>query len=309
MDGKQALSKSHNSGTDIIPAFLAPDYIVNNEVNNQITNEQAQVNAYPPLVLHDSEISEMVIRERLHHAIEMQHIDLFMQPLVTLPQRHLAFYEFFGRLRIKPGLYIPAKDYIELANEEHIISGLDTLLLTHCLKILKKQQNRVSRLVSYFINIKPFTLRNKEFMDNLVFLLSRHKKVAHTLIFEMHHNDFLLLSPAEKKILNELAKVGCRFSIDHAREIPSDLEQLRELNVRFVKINAQTLINNGKTEQGYREILSQKQNLESYNINLIVEKIENDNDLLELLDYDIKYGQGFLFGRPDFSGVYTTHPQ
>ncbi len=302
MERKQFASKEHNHEIDIIPAFLDPKHM---------KQHQQHENIYPsPIsdkssIFDDEQVSEMVIRERLHYALDLQYIDLFMQPVVTLPQRHAAFYELFGRLRIKPGQYITAKDYMTLANEEHLVSNLDSVFLTQCLKVLKKQQGRADRLISYFINIKPFTLRNQDFMGNLVAILSKHKEIAHVLIFEMHYNDFLMLSPAEKKILGELYNIGCRFSIDHVKKIPINIEELAMQNISFIKIDAKTIMEKGKTEQGFKDFLNQKKRLNTHNINIIIEKIESESDLVELLDYDIKYGQGFLFGRPDFSGVYT----
>ena len=36
-------------------------------------------------------------------------------------------------------------------------------------------------------------------------------------------------------------------------------------------------------------------------VDLIVEKIETEQMLVELLDYDIDFGQGYLFGEPRLS--------
>ena len=44
-----------------------------------------------------------------------------------------------------------------------------------------------------------------------------------------------------------------------------------------------------------------KQTLDRYNVDLIVEKIERESDLIELLDLNIDFGQGFLFGEPRLS--------
>jgi cyclic-di-GMP phosphodiesterase TipF (flagellum assembly factor) len=44
-----------------------------------------------------------------------------------------------------------------------------------------------------------------------------------------------------------------------------------------------------------------KQGLNDNDIDLIVEKLEAEEDLIELLDYDIDFGQGYLFGEPRIS--------
>ncbi len=311
-------TKDEFSNKEVVHGNNMPSFLAQNNVANQVTNQAKEKPAHPNFVndisavisknnsiFHDDHISNMVVREKVHNALELRHIDLFMQPLVTLPQRKIIAYEFFGRLRINPGQYLPAHDYLRVANEEHIISGLDTIFLTNCLRIIKKQQWKKKSPDYYFINIRPFTLRNHDFMNNLVSLLSGDKEIAHMLVFEMHYRDFLLLSPAEKKIINELAKTGCKFSLDHVSDMPVDVNLLNKMHIYFVKMNANILLNEAKTEKGFNQVLLRKQELDSYNINLIVEKIESETDLIELLDYDIKYGQGFLFGKPDFAGVYT----
>ena len=44
-----------------------------------------------------------------------------------------------------------------------------------------------------------------------------------------------------------------------------------------------------------------KRALERHGIDLIVEKIETEATLLDLLDYQIDFGQGYLFGEPQRS--------
>ena len=42
-----------------------------------------------------------------------------------------------------------------------------------------------------------------------------------------------------------------------------------------------------------------KTELDSNGIDMIDEKIESEKQLIELLDLDIDYGQGYLFGKPE----------
>ncbi len=53
-----------------------------------------------------------------------------------------------------------------------------------------------------------------------------------------------------------------------------------------------------KNMKDFNEVRLLKRKLEGNGIGFIVERIENERDLKELLDYDINYGQGYLFARP-----------
>ena len=44
-----------------------------------------------------------------------------------------------------------------------------------------------------------------------------------------------------------------------------------------------------------------KRDLDRNGIDMIVSKIEKDGELIELLDHNIDFGQGYLFGEPRLS--------
>lgn len=309
MDRHNTQSKN-NFSEDVIPAFLSADHILNAHSANIAEQNRTGTQARDQANDHQTgdaspKASAFVIREKLHEAVTRKHIDLFVQPIVTLPQRHIKYFELFGRLRLRAGTYLPAAEYMALAGEEKIINHLDTLLFTQGIKILHAQHQNGDIPVSCFINLKPFTLRNTVFMHTLLKLLKRYRAIAPYLIFELHYQDFTLLSPGEIKILNGLAHIGCRFSLDHVPHIPEDVKTLHARHINFLKVTAETILKEGQGENGFSNVLSKKRNLDINGIDLIVERVEKERQVIEILDYDIKYGQGYLFGRPDFQGVYT----
>lgn len=289
---------------EMIPAFLTSHHILDQSLAND-TGQQAVDLAYEENAPAEHHLSDFVLREKLHNAIEHNKMDVFLQPIVSLPQRKTLYYELFGRLRAKAGVYVPASEYMRLAREDQVINNLDTLLLSNCIQILHHHKKSYDHDVAYFLNIKPFTLRNHLFMGNLLPLLSKHRYIAQSLVFEMHYTDLLMLSPGEQKILSGLTQIGCRVSVDNIGGIPTDLKYLKARHVAFVKVEADKILRQGKTETGFSNILTKKHNLDVNGIEMIVEKVETEQQIISLLDYDIKYGQGFLFGRPDFRGVYN----
>ncbi len=303
---KRQSDKKTHLFEDVIPAFLAPDHILEHGFHKEdsiIDVEDEAVSAQ-----NSDAPSDIVVQERLYNALDNNHIDVFMQPIVTLPQRHHNFYEIFGRLRIKAGQYLDAKDYITHADDHYTLNKHDTLLLNESLKNLPRHQNlHAMEGLRYFFNIRPRLLRDHMFMNRVARILSQYKALAHALVFEMHYSDFLTLSPTEHKVLDALAKTGCSYSLDHVSDIPTDIKTLRKKNIRFVKIAAENLLSQGDNESGFSDLLSKKHTLEINDIHLIVEKVETEKQVLSILDYGIRYGQGYLFGRPEFQSVYTRY--
>jgi cyclic-di-GMP phosphodiesterase TipF (flagellum assembly factor) len=255
-------------------------------------------------IVDHSHLSDAVVRELMLHAVAHGDISVFAQPVVRLPQRRARFLEMFARIRAQPGAYIAAGRYMAMATEEGLIHDIDQLLLARSLQAIEDTAGEENAF-AYFINITSATLADRGFMNHLLGFLARNRKLAPRLVFEIRQKDFDDMQPAILEILRGLGRLGCALSLDHVEHFNFDLKFLQVLKVRFVKIDAQTLLKKAKNEKGATDIWRLKRKLEGNGIGFIVEKIESEYVLRELLDFDIHYGQGYLFGRPDLQAAYA----
>lgn len=275
-----------------------------------LTPDKALPATPPPTIANDEllayfeSLSDTVIRELIHHAVRNRSVNVFVQPIVRLPQRKPRFFEMFARIRARPGLYVPASRYIEVARKDAVLNDIDQLLLMQCLKTVRDTAH-LNRAAPFFLNVEASNLKNKRFMDELLVFLSQNRALAPRLIFEIRQKDLGGMSPQVLEILKGLGKLGCTLSIDHVRQFSFDIAFLRSLNTQFIKIEAGILMKKAKMPGGPSQIITVKDTLEDHGIDIIVEKIESEEVLRELLDYGINYGQGFLFGRPDLQAMQT----
>lgn len=250
-----------------------------------------------------SAMSDLVIKELVHHAVRERRIDVFVQPIMRLPQRKVRYYELFARIRAKPGSYLAARQYMHLAQQEKLMNDIDQMLLVHCLKTVKETAH-LENPTPLFLNITTRTLKNKDFMSRLLAFLSKNRGLASRLVFEVQQQDFDDMHPAVLEILRGLGTLGCAFSLDHVTNLNFDLKFLQVLKVRFVKVDAKLLKQRLKTDSDYTAFWKVKRKIEGNGIALIIEKIETEDDLRQFLDFDLHYGQGYLFGKPDLEGAY-----
>jgi EAL domain-containing protein (putative c-di-GMP-specific phosphodiesterase class I) len=258
--------------------------------------------AYGDLIEGQHELSDLAVRNIMNDALQGERVEMFLQPIVRLPQRKVRFYELFARLRARPGLYVSAARYLPIAKDA--VMDIDRLLIAECLDILRETA-KVERAAPFFININPNSLKNGAFMKKLLAFLSTHNDLAARLVFEISQREFLKMSPGVVEIVKALGQLGCTFSIDNVDDFTFDVGALLKLRVRFVKISAQALVNRSRNERQFAETLKVKRKLEGNGIAVIAEKIESDRMVKELFDFDINYGQGYLFGRPDVQGAYA----
>lgn len=249
--------------------------------------------------------SDTVVMELIRHAVRNDHLDVFVQPVVSLPQRKLRMYEVFARLRANAGAYIPAARYLELAHKEDMVAAIDNLLLLRCLQILRDRRTDSSDM-PYVLNISSSTLHDTGFMNDLVTFLAQYRGLAQRLIFEMPLQDIETASKTLQQLLDGLSQLGCRFSADQVRKRRIDINMLKSRHVRFLKLDAGWLLREAQQENGAARVQKLKKQMDRAGLDLIVEKIERESELRELLEYGINYGQGYFFGKPDLHSVYKS---
>ena len=117
-------------------------------------------------------------------------------------------------------------------------------------------------------------------------------------MLEFKQSTFRNLGPAETENLAALAQRGFRFSIDHVTDLRIEPRELADRGVRFIKVPASLLLDpkQASTSDIHPSDLSDL--LGRFGIDLIAERIEGERAVVDLLDYDVRFGQGFLFAPP-----------
>ena len=67
--------------------------------------------------------------DTIRASLEENRVDLYLQPIVSLPQRKLRYYEALSRLRAEDGSVIMPAQYIKVAAPAGLMSVVDNLLL------------------------------------------------------------------------------------------------------------------------------------------------------------------------------------
>lgn len=259
--------------------------------NNNIISQVIDI--VPPAPQMDDRTVIAAVRE----AIRTDRIEIFLQPVVSLPQRKVRFYEMFSRIKMEHGGYLTPDRYINIAEAQELVRALDNLQLIRCIQMLRDSERRNSPL-RFFCNIASNTLRDTHFMTELVQFLGQNASLAPKLVFELAQADLQQLPNDMLPVLDGLGRLGCRFSMDQVYTLDLPLPALQARKIKTVKIDADLLLEIFRQPGGEMHLRELKVLLDRNGIDLIGSKIENENQLRELLDLNIDFGQGFLFGEP-----------
>lgn len=266
--------------------------IQENKLNLSTQRDPAAGPATAPVKLNDKEVMNLV-----QDALRADRIEVFLQPVVSLPQRKLRFYEMFTRIRTPDGQMLTPDRYVHLAAQGGVVSGIDNLQLLRCIQMLRDTERRNSTL-RFFCNISSNTLRDTSFMTELVQFLGQNAQLAPKLIFELAQQDLATMSVDLVPVLDGLGRLGCRFSMDQVYSMDFPMAALTARKIRTVKIDADVLLEEYKKPNGDMMLRDVKNQLDRSSIDLIASKIETEGQLRELLDLNIDFGQGYLFGEP-----------
>lgn len=246
-----------------------------------------------------------LLMDTVREALTENRVDLYLQPVVALPQRKTVFYESFSRLRDETGRVMMPAEYLTVAEPGGLVTAIDNLLLFRCVQIVRRLAAK-DRRVGIFCNISMASLADESFFPQFLDLLKDNRDLAGALIFEIGQAAFDTRGPIEARNMVKLAELGFRFSLDKVTNLDLDLQDLARADVKFIKIGAEMLLDE-LTEVDGRLVLRSLPDLAAedfaalnrrYGVEIIAEKVESERQVVDILELDIAYGQGHLFGEP-----------
>jgi cyclic-di-GMP phosphodiesterase TipF (flagellum assembly factor) len=241
--------------------------------------------------------SSAQILAAVKNAIEANRIDIYLQPMVTLPQRKVRFYEAVTRLRDDSDQILTADDFIGTAEAAGLMGRIDHMVMLRCVQVLRRLMVR-NKEVGIFCNVAAATLGNPATFAQCLDFLDANRALATSFVLEFKQSTFRNLGTVETEHLAALAQRGYRFSIDHVTDLRIEPRELADRGVRFIKVPASLLLDQRQTSASDIHPSDLSDLLGRFGIDLVAERIEGERAVVDLLDYDVRFGQGFLFAAP-----------
>jgi len=233
----------------------------------------------------------------LREAIEGNRIDLYLQPIVTLPDRKLRFYDASTRVRTGDDEFMPPGNYLHLAEREHLMPRIDNVVLVKCVQLLRRL-GPDSRLKGVFCNLSAQSLLDHDFFPELVEFMEENTSLAENLTFQLSQRAVLDIGADELAGLKTLGKLGFVFSLDRVADLDVDFAALRDHFFRYVKIEAKTLLHDMAEARASIPASDMTNFLDRFDLKLIVEKVDDEASLEHLMNYGVDLAEGDLFARP-----------
>jgi cyclic-di-GMP phosphodiesterase TipF (flagellum assembly factor) len=241
--------------------------------------------------------AQLAMTATLQAALETNRIELYLQPLVTLPQRKVRFYEAVARVRDDSGTVLAASDFMQAAEGAGLLPRIDHAVLFRCVQVLRRLMMK-NKDIGLFCNMAAATLGDDAVFAQCLEFLDANRALAPSLVLEFKQDTVRHLGPKESENLAALVQRGYRLSIDHVADLHIEPRDLADRGVRFIKVPAALLLDEHHATSTNIHPSDLSDLLGRFGIDLVAEKIEGERAVVDLLDFDVRYGQGFLFSPP-----------
>ena len=218
------------------------------------------------------EVSAIVAQ--IARAVEANRVDLFLQPIVTLPQRKVRYYEALARLRNDDGSLISPDDFLGPAEGSGLMPAIDNLMVFRAVQVVRRLSTK-NREVGLFCNMSSSTLANGIVFQEIADFLGANRVLAPYLVFEFSQSAVRAMGPIEHECLATLAEQGFRFSMDHMTDLRVEPRELADHGFRFIKVPA-TLLLSRAAASGDIHPADFSDLLGRFGIDLIAERIEGE---------------------------------
>jgi cyclic-di-GMP phosphodiesterase, flagellum assembly factor TipF len=242
-------------------------------------------------------LSRESIADLISKAVDANRIDLYLQPIVTLPQRKVRYYEAMSRLRTEEGDIIPAVDFIDIAESIGLMPKIDNLAVFRCVQVTRRLLMK-SRDVGLFCNLSAATLTDALMFRQFLDFMDANRALASSLMFEFTQEAYRSFGPIEHESVAALSERGFRFSMDHVTDLHMEPNELADRSFRFLKVPAKLLLNKVAGVHSDIDPEDLADLLARSGIDLVAERVESETTVVDLLDYDVRFAQGFLFSPP-----------
>ncbi len=221
-------------------------------------------------------------------------VDLYLQPIVTLPSRRTAHFECFSRVRDEEGRIVLPRQYMSIAESKGLIGTIDNLLLFRLIQLVRRLGKRRPDL-RFFCNMSRYSMTDDEFFPQFIDFMTSNEEFSKRLIFEISQEDYNMLDEGVVERLQTLARKGFGFSMDMVANFEQDFPALEKHGFQFIKADLRDLLSSHPEAGDVDEF---KSFIRRKGMQLIASRLESEDAVLQALEAKVEFAQGYLFGEP-----------
>ncbi len=244
---------------------------------------------------------EMKWVSRITSAVEEERLELFYQPIIGINDRSghgRGHYELLLRMRDESGQIVSPNAFIPSAERYNLMSTLDRWVIHKALAELADTSNEDEARYTLSINLSGTSLSEDRFLEYVVEELGKQRLPKGAICFEITETAAISNLTRVIHFMQELKKLGCKFSLDDFGSGLSSFTYLKNLPVDYLKIDGQFVSNvvDDSVDESMVKAISEVGH--AMGIETIAERVETKQVLDKLGLLGVQFAQGYYIARP-----------
>ena len=258
--------------------------------------------------IHLALISKFKAQDELREALEKEQFEVYYQSIVDLKADRVVGFEALIRWQhpwegtIVPGNFIP------LAEKTGLIVPIGWWVLRSACEQMAAWHQEYSGLELPFIsvNITGQQLSQPYTVDIVADIITETGLDPLCLKLEITESEIIANIDVVLATAKKLRSLGVQLSMDDFGTGYSSLSHLRCLPVNTLKIDRSFIEGLEKDRHQLELVKAILRLAEVFNLDVIAEGIEREEQSARLLDLECKYGQGYLYSQPVPAAIAVT---
>jgi len=234
----------------------------------------------------------------LRRAMDDNQFKIYYQPQINIETNEVVAMEALIRWQHPERGLISPSEFIELAEETHLIKEIGDWVLENACAELKRWRSMGLSNVRIAVNVSSIQLEQDDFVEKVLDILQRNEIPGDHLEIEITENTLMHDTDDGIQKLTELSNNEIKIAIDDFGTGYSSLNYLKRLPIDTLKIDQSFVRDMSNSEEDSSIIKAIIAMAKGLNLNIISEGVETEAQLEQLKAWRCKNMQGFLFGRP-----------
>lgn len=243
----------------------------------------------------------ILIVDEVIRALNDRRMALALQPIILSRSRETAFYECLLRMRKVDGSYVPAAEFIPVAEKLGLSRLIDHRVAELAVDLLKSAPNLVLSM-----NVSGETTSDLEWLSALGALTQGERSLNERLMIEI--TETAVISDIEESIgfVKRAKELGCRVAIDDFGAGYSSFKNMRLLDVDMVKIDG-SFVKDLPNSQDDRFLVQTLVDLaRNFSMKTVAEWVGDEATAQLVEKTGVDFMQGFYFGQPQLVGGFDS---
>ena len=213
------------------------------------------------------------------------------QPIVRSDTREVALHEALLRMVCDNGDIVTAAHLVPVAEKLGLIRLIDRTVMGLVVTALKQYPS-----AHIALNISGVTANDPRWFGQLTEILSEHRDVTDRLTVEI--TETVAISNIDQTVMftDTLRELGCKIAIDDFGVGYTSFRNLKLMNVDKVKIDGSFIKGLSQNVDNQYFVQSLVDLARKFNIEIVAEWVETEEDAALLTSWGVDYLQGSLFG-------------